>query len=445
MSTYFDENGKSYIDPAMDYPYMMFGTSAYKTGSVHYTTPDEPLAVFSTQQSGVGSHPSWSGGFNGPGFGFHMNGDVNNFDSSPPQRHYGNDVDYTVGHPSLGTYNPTMGYTIPSMAWTTGYGHATPGMNTMMDYGYLAPQVTPMMAPQNMVPFRSQQNLQPQPLFIQNENIDKLRRTNDLFSFINQVPTYRRINCVDSPMVDIVEECTGKILLCRVPKKMLTLFLGRNVLVQYLRTLEREGDSKDPYIESENGNDHLVQDEGVPKRMPVKQQLRLPRYSTSHAALKIMFAWMRRACDPKAMDILHELKAPNNLFSAITLARTLRMFKFRFDAERIDSHINLFLKGPLHLDVVKATWKLTPKDNMYTYRLVEALKENLEAYQEGHTDELPELEELMKFFDAQPELRARVYRLGENDKWKPVEHEEYMRRVEDTRSSRGDSGKWRCP
>jgi hypothetical protein len=222
---------------------------------------------------------------------------------------------------------------------------------------------------------------------LQYTTVDDLRRTNDLFDFIQQISSRRRRTALSNALrLKVIEEESNMILSWNVSKKMLILFLGRNVVSQYLRTLERD----------ELGN-------------PTRQYLSVPQHWTSTAALKIMVGWMCRACVKP--ENLRPMTVPNDLFVAISLAQTLHVFGCELEAQRVD-HIlySERYNRPVKAHELRRVWNMLPEDSRYPSEVVEIVKDRLAEYMETEDRRcLPEADAIMEFIEEQPALRTRFY------------------------------------
>lgn len=126
-----------------------------------------------------------------------------------------------------------------------------------------------------------------------------LRQGKSLYEIYQETSPNRLKNATQkghSPLVDFVDDGTERVLLRNGPKRILEIFLGRSVLAEFVCVLEQ----------SKHG-------------APILDEVRLPRFPESHAALKIMVAWMQHAC----WQSLLPMAVPSSLFAAITLAQTL--------------------------------------------------------------------------------------------------------------------------
>ncbi|KAF2243518.1 hypothetical protein BU26DRAFT_554988 [Trematosphaeria pertusa] len=241
--------------------------------------------------------------------------------------------------------------------------------------------------------------------------LDEVRKYRDLHSLLPWIDPQRLHNGLFGRKVNIIEEGTSTVFAYQVPKKMLVLFCSRPAIAKFLRTVERE--------DNENW-----------RGGPVTQELRLPRGLANHVGIKIMLAWMMRACKWECMGSMRPICVPQNLFAAISLARTFMAFGLHRDASRVDNTIaGEHLKRPLYPDEMKSIWLCLPKDSRYTYRMVEKLAEQISAYESGVEKELPAADEVFRFLGEHPALRARVRDREINQEFQPSFGTEWCKKL----------------
>ena len=215
---------------------------------------------------------------------------------------------------------------------------------------------------------------------------EAIRQHHNLISFISHVNPDRLSNARYGKKVDIVEEHTDLIFANEVPKKLLVLFCGRHFVSKHIRTVEP----------GENGKD-------------VKQILQLPVHRVNHIGIKIMLSWMMSACNPQNMGKVTKLHCPKRLFCAISLARTLDMFGFHWDASHIDYLISTHLfNRPLFSDQIKPIWSCLPKNSKYTYRMVKSLRAALVLLEQGDKTALGDPDAVKELLHEIPNLKARI-------------------------------------
>ncbi|OAG01707.1 uncharacterized protein CC84DRAFT_214738 [Paraphaeosphaeria sporulosa] len=224
-----------------------------------------------------------------------------------------------------------------------------------------------------------------------------IRPYHTLHSLLPYLQPARLENSVFGPKLDIVEEDTDYKFAVAVPKKMLVLFCGRNIVNRFLRTLEREDN---------------VNWQGL----PVAQELRFPRHYTNHVGVKIMISWMHRACITPKKD-MRPIRVPKNTFAALSLSRALTAFGLHRDASRVDHTIaTKHFKRWLGFDNIVSIWNCLPKDSKYVYRMVEDLRNQLDQYASGDTKALPDADKVLEFLEQHPELLHRIHDKEYNDR-----------------------------
>lgn len=213
--------------------------------------------------------------------------------------------------------------------------------------GYLYPGY------QSLATRDSQINPQPRPHY---PDTDRIRHQHTLHSLLPHIQPERKLNALSGPVLNIHSGThTGPILCHEVPKKLLVLFLGRAAVSRFLHTLSR-------------------QDNAAWTGPPTKQSLVLPANVTSSSALRILVAWMTRACSYATMATMRPLAVPDNLFSACTLAQTMELLGLRRDAYRVDRGISARLgsKRLLFAVEVETLWRCLGEGNRYVYAAVKA-------------------------------------------------------------------------
>ena len=202
---------------------------------------------------------------------------------------------------------------------------------------------------------------QPRYLYPDTESI---RHEYSLYDLLPHIQPERKLNALGGPVLDIHSGShTGPALCEAVPKKLLVLFLGRSVVSRYLRTISR--------VDNINWTGP-----------PTRQSLILPANVSSLSALKILVAWMTRACTYATMSTMRPLAVPKHLFSACSLAQTLELFGLRRDADRMDHKISGRLRSSrrrLFAVEVETLWCCLGERNKYVYAAVKAFGEQMRA------------------------------------------------------------------
>ncbi|KAF1979242.1 hypothetical protein BU23DRAFT_642529 [Bimuria novae-zelandiae CBS 107.79] len=224
-----------------------------------------------------------------------------------------------------------------------------------------------------------------------------IRGYHTLHSLLPHIQPARLQNSHSGPTLDIVEEQTNHKFAIRVPKKMLVLFCGREMISRFIRTLERK--------DNENW-----------KGGPLQQELRFPCRYTNHIGIKILISWMAQACR-RGPGEMKPVRIPKNLFAAISLSRALAAFRLYLDANRVDNCIAArHYKRSLYLDEIISIWNCLPKDSRYTYRMVEDLRKQRCEYEQGNEKALLDAKKVLQFLEQHPELKARVDDKEYNDR-----------------------------
>lgn len=392
MATHFDSNGNSFLSEELDHVKLPFGNSAYSNGFRH--TAYGPMAFYSPHIQFPTVQSMYYEGKNreyGEGY-------VNGFYNSGVEGYYQYQSPHFHALPNWPSFVPNFGYSNygSDVEHNISEYYDIPGYEPL-PYYYTSPSLTSAGGSVHLDHYWY-------------PNLDHIRHTHSLFRFIAQVSDDRRSGSLGGMKVDIVEEITGEILCHAVPKRMLVLFFGRQVVSQHLFTTGRD-----------------IDDRVNPRGFPLAQKFLVSAQSTSGDAWRILVAWMKRACGDvhRRGQKLRELGVPRSLFAAVTLARTLRYMGLNIDAHRIDVAINeKHLYRPLDLDTVKAIWNGISKKSKYTWRLINVLKDRYELPMDEALELLPDYDEMTKWFDENPELRARMWRPELNDEFKPRSYRE---------------------
>ncbi|KAJ4289691.1 hypothetical protein N0V90_011020 [Kalmusia sp. IMI 367209] len=227
-------------------------------------------------------------------------------------------------------------------------------------------------------------------MFHEYPDTDQIRNYLTLHTLLPWIQPERLRNAIEGPTLDILEEGTLHKFAVAVPKKMLVLFCGRKVIKKFLRTTAREDD------ENWTGD-------------PVTQELRIPPGFANHIGVKIMVAWMNRACRGQYKNKMKPVRVPKNTFAALSLSMAFTTFALHRDAARVDNFIaDHHYKRPLFPDEIISIWNCLPKDSKYTYRMIENLRKQLVAYEDGNNKALPDAKKVVEFLENDPSLKARV-------------------------------------
>jgi hypothetical protein len=226
---------------------------------------------------------------------------------------------------------------------------------------------------------------------------EDVRHLHTLLDLLPHIDPGRRFNGLSGASVDIVEQDTGKVFAHHVPKKMLVLFLGRRNILRFIKTADRS------------------------KSSPKIQNMTLPRGIASASAIKILIAWMTRACRPEHDGLIRQFNVPRNTFAACSLAQTLTLFGLHKDALRVDSFIahNNF-KRTIFADELAALWNCMGENNRYVYAAIKAVSSRLRAYEADASEKHKSQEEIVQLLDEYPALEARVRDLDVNEGYRPT-------------------------
>ncbi|KAI4910411.1 hypothetical protein J4E90_007846 [Alternaria incomplexa] len=246
-------------------------------------------------------------------------------------------------------------------------------------------------------------------------NPEDIRHLHTLQSLLPYLQPERKMNALNGPVLDIVEQDTGVTLAYQVPKKMLVLFLGRKVVNKFIRTTHREDD---------------VNWKGA----PVCQEMDLPRGVASKAAMKALIAWMLRACNYQTMSSMKQIRVPKNTFVACSLARTMELFDLHKDALRVDHYIaECHLARPIFAVELGTLWNCLGKNSRYTYAAIKAVGQRLREFEaDSEGQEIPGIDEdMLAMLREYPDLEARVRDPEVNEQHRPVFNTNWIKRIGD--------------
>lgn len=260
--------------------------------------------------------------------------------------------------------------------------------NSMFDYGYGDEHVR--VNANNTYYSGSEAN----PLH-QYPDLDLIRNHHSLYSILSFIEPSRLHNALSGPFLNIVEEETARTFAIGISKKMMVLFCGRKMINKFLRTLEPE-------------------DNTTWKGGSMKQELRFPPGYTNRIGMKILIAWMVRACRQELSKTKH-LRVPKSLFAAISLSRALTALGLHRDANWVDQCVasNHYMR-PMYIDDIVSIWNCLPKDSKYTYRMVEELRKKMYEYSTGNKNALLEADRVFAFLEEQPDFKTRIENNDQN-------------------------------
>jgi hypothetical protein len=253
-------------------------------------------------------------------------------------------------------------------------------------------------------------------------NPEYIRHLHSLQNLLPYLQPERKLNALNGPVVDIIEQDTGFALAYQVPKKMLVLFLGRKVVNKFIRTIHREDD--------ENW-----------KGAPTSQVMNLPRGVTSQASMKILVAWMFRACQYQTMGTMKQIRIPRNTFAACSLARTMELFELHKDALRVDNYIAAtHFARPIFASELETLWNCLGKGSRYVYAAINVVGRRLRAFDAGSTgeDSLGIDADMLAMLKEHPDLEARVRDPKLNEQHRPYFSTQWIKRLNDKKHDNQD-------
>lgn len=233
-------------------------------------------------------------------------------------------------------------------------------------------------------------------------NPEDIRHLHTLHSLLSWIHPERRLNALSGAAVDIVEEDTKIVLAHDVPKKVLVLLLGRNVVTKFIGTVGiRKNDRFDGFQKI--------------------QKMFIPRGISSIAAMRILLAWLMRACRFHNLSMIRQFNVPHSLFAASTLAQTLTLFGLHKDALRVDQAISQghFVR-PIYADELEQLWNCLGQHNRYTYAAIKVVGERLRRYEQTGADkEFRKPKEMVELLNKHPDLDALVRDAALNEQHRP--------------------------
>jgi len=234
-------------------------------------------------------------------------------------------------------------------------------------------------------------------------NLDTIRPRHTMYSLLSYIQPERKLNSLKGMCLDIVEQDTGDLLADTVPKKLLVLFLGRRVINKFIRTTER--------YDNVNWSGQAT-----------RQILFLPRGQSSRAAVRILVAWMSRACRQGTMEDMQQIRIPENLFAACSLAQTMELFGLHRDAYRADLSISQTqLVRPIFPVELATLWNCLGERSKYVYAAIKAVGNRIRALDAaGPAKELAWADQMTVFLETNVEIKTRVYDARLNEEYQPM-------------------------
>lgn len=242
---------------------------------------------------------------------------------------------------------------------------------------------------------------------------EHIRHLYSLHNMLPHIQPERKLNSLNGMLMDIVEQDTGVVLAYSVPKKLLVLFLGRQIVNKFVKTVKRQ--------------------DNVNWQGPATSQiLSLPGGQTSKAALKILVSWMIRGCQRHTMGSMQQIRMPKNTFVACSLAQTMELLGLHKDALWADQFIahNHFVR-PIFAVELEALWNCLGEKNRYVYAAIKIVGQRVQEAEHGSTKDRHVVEDIVKLLDTISQLKARVHDLELNEGYRPVFGTEWMYRSRD--------------
>jgi hypothetical protein len=242
-------------------------------------------------------------------------------------------------------------------------------------------------------------------------NPDDIRHMHTLHSLLKYLQPERRLSALAGPTVDVIEQDTGVVFASQVPKKLLVLFLGRRVVNRYIRTIQR-------------------QDDKTWSGPPICQEMRLPRGKSSKSAIRVLIAWMARACQYHTMGTMNQIRVPKRTFVACSLAQTMELFGLHKDALRVDHFIaHTHFVRPIFAGELEALWKCLGEESRYVFAAIRVVGKRLQEHEEG-SKTIPGIDDDMyAMLKKHPRLEARVRDLELNERYRPSFGTDWTRRL----------------
>ncbi|KAF2734199.1 hypothetical protein EJ04DRAFT_564478 [Polyplosphaeria fusca] len=216
------------------------------------------------------------------------------------------------------------------------------------------------------------------------QNVDELRTRSNLYEFATALDPSRRNNAILGLHIDIIDGISGHMIMPKVPKKLLMLFCGRDVLNPFLKTLSRYEKSA--------------------------QQLRVPQSVAMQYGFHAVIGWMIHACQLPTTTSLRPIENPRNLFHTICICIVLDFFKLYRDRARMDVEVwKLMTNSRLYANQVKQVWDYVPRNSRYTFRLVRYLANVLSmGVKKQRRKALGNSDDLLRFIEANPDLKRMI-------------------------------------
>ncbi|EUC38460.1 hypothetical protein COCCADRAFT_32400 [Bipolaris zeicola 26-R-13] len=233
-------------------------------------------------------------------------------------------------------------------------------------------------------------------------NPEDIRHMHTLHSLLPYLQPERKLNALHGPAVDIIEQDTGVVLAYQVPKKLLVLFIGRRVVNKYIRTVQR-------------------QDGKSSSEPPTYQEMSLPRGVSSKAGMRVLIAWMARACQYHTMATMEQIRIPRKTFVACSLAQTMELLGLHKDALRVDNFIaQTHFVRPIFAVELEALWNCLGEENRYVYAAIRVVGNRLQTHESNDSKAVPGIDtDMYVTLKRYPQLEARVRDPELNERYHP--------------------------
>ncbi|KAF1834592.1 hypothetical protein BDW02DRAFT_568839 [Decorospora gaudefroyi] len=250
---------------------------------------------------------------------------------------------------------------------------------------------------------------------------EEIRHLHTLQSLLPYIQPEHAHNALEGPVMNIVEQDTGVVFADEVPKKMLVLFLGRNAIKKFIRTVQRE--------DNENWSGAAT-----------CQELVLPRGKCSKYSMRIIVAWMFHACRHRTIGTTKQIRVPRSTFVACSLAETMHLLGLYRDAMRIDHYIaSTHFYRPIFDAELLTLWNCLGEDSRYVYAAIKVVGRRLnESEKKGES--VPGInQDMLAMLEQYPELNARVRDPELNEEYRPVFGTMWMKNLgSDTSPTQGN-------
>ncbi|KNG51087.1 hypothetical protein DDE82_005796 [Stemphylium lycopersici] len=255
-------------------------------------------------------------------------------------------------------------------------------------------------------------------------NPEDIRHAHTLHSLLPYLQPERKLNALNGPIIDIVEEDTGVMFAYQVPKKLLVLFLGRKVVNKFIRTTHREDDQRWTGA-------------------PTCQEMNLPCGKSSKSAIRVLISWMIRACQYHTMGTMKQIRVPKNTFVACSLAQTMELFNLHKDALRVDHYIaQTHFVRPIFTMELEALWNCLGEENRHVYAAIKVVGKRLQQYEASKNEVISGIDDHMyALLKEYPKLEARMRDLELNERHRPSFSTDWTKKL-DSKAQKAERSKF---